>query len=461
MQGEQPDSAGGGGLIARVAGVAALIVAAIAVAMLLFGGDDGYKYDLRFETGGQLVPGNLVQVGGQPVGSVDEISLTDDAQAQVKITVDEPLHEGTEAIIRSTSLSGIANRYISLSPGPEDAPELPADSVIAASDTTSPVDLDQLFNTLDEPTRRALQNVIKGQAAIYTGNTEAARETYKYFAPGLQATERLLAELTSDQASLSRFLVDGSTALGAIADRRDDLAALTSNANQALGAIAARNEELDRALVALPPTMRQANTTFVNLRAALDDLDPLIADLGEVAPDLPPFLRQTRRTVDPAIPVFRNLTQAIAKPGKANDLTDSLRDAPAAQKQARRSVDPSIEALDAAQPNIERLRVYSPDLLGLVGRLGQVTGYYDASGHFARVIPAGANLFSNAGGTLAPIAPAAMFDQFTALGIGPFTRCAGAASQANAGWPSPSDHPFLGDGVLDGECDPGDVLPGP
>ncbi len=461
MQGEQPDSPGAGRLIARVAGIGALIVAAILVAMLLFGGDDGYRYDLQFETGGQLVPGNEVLVGGQPVGTVDEITLTDDAQAQVAITVDEPLHEGTTAIIRSTSLSGIANRYVSLSPGDEANSELPADAVITADRTTAPVDLDQLFNALDERTRRALQDVIKGQAAIYTGNTEAARETYKYFAPGLQATERLLAELTSDQAALSRFLVEGSTALGAIADRRDDLAALTSNANQALGAIAARNEELDRALVALPPTMRQANTTFVNLRAALDDLDPLIADFGEVAPDLPSFLRETRRTVDPAIPVFRNLTQAIAQPGPANDLTDSLRDAPAAQRQASRSVGPSIAALDAAQPNIELLRVYSPDLLNLAGGLGQITGYYDANGHFARVLPAGANLFSNAGGTLTPISPAEQFDQYSALGIGPFTRCAGAATQANAGWPTPTDHPFLGAGVLDGECDPDDVPPGP
>ena len=35
------------------------------------------------------------------------------------ITVDEPLHEGTTAIVRATSLSGIANRYVSLAPGPE------------------------------------------------------------------------------------------------------------------------------------------------------------------------------------------------------------------------------------------------------------------------------------------------------------------------------------------------------
>ena len=50
--------------------------------------------------------------------------LTDDAQADVTISVDEPLREGTTAIIRATSLSGIANRYVSITPGPNNAPEL-------------------------------------------------------------------------------------------------------------------------------------------------------------------------------------------------------------------------------------------------------------------------------------------------------------------------------------------------
>ena len=68
------------------------------VAIVLLGGDAGITYKLLFQTGGQLVPGNQVLVGGQPIGDVDAIELTDDAQAEVTITVDEPLHEGTTAI---------------------------------------------------------------------------------------------------------------------------------------------------------------------------------------------------------------------------------------------------------------------------------------------------------------------------------------------------------------------------
>src|SRR3712207_9441008 len=46
------------------------------------------------------------------------IKLTDDGQADVKLKITDPeyapLRRGTEAIVRLTSLSGVANRYIDL-----------------------------------------------------------------------------------------------------------------------------------------------------------------------------------------------------------------------------------------------------------------------------------------------------------------------------------------------------------
>jgi phospholipid/cholesterol/gamma-HCH transport system substrate-binding protein len=446
-----------------LAGFAALILGVVLVAMVLFGGDSGVSYKLLFETGGQLVPGNQVLVGGQPIGTVDSIKLTDDALAEVEITVDEELHEGTTASVRATSLSGIANRYVSIAPGPNSEPKIPGGSTLTTDKTTSPVDLDQLFDTLDKPTRTALQDVIKGQAAIYSGNTEAARETYKYFAPGIQATTKLLQELTSDQTALSTFLVQGDRALGAIASRRDDLAALTQNANEAFGAIADRNAELERTLVALPPAMRQANTTFVNLRAALDDLDPLITDLGAVAPDLPAFLRKLQDTVGPAAPVFHDLRLSISKPGPDNDLNDSLKALPGGQSAVSAAVQPTIKALDDSQPVVDFAVPYTPDLLGFISKFGEVTAYYDSEGHYARVQPSSANLFAwnETTGQLTPISPDQQFDVFPSLGVGPWTRCPGGATQPNPGWPSPTDHPFLGDGSLDGDCDPDDVPGGP
>ena len=99
-----------------------MLVAIAILVLLLSAGDNSSHYRLLFETGGQLVKGNQVLIGGTPVGSVDDLKLTDNGQAQVDISVDRPLHEGSSAIVRATSLSGIANRYVSIQPGPGQQP---------------------------------------------------------------------------------------------------------------------------------------------------------------------------------------------------------------------------------------------------------------------------------------------------------------------------------------------------
>jgi phospholipid/cholesterol/gamma-HCH transport system substrate-binding protein len=457
-------SSAGSSTPTRIAALGALLVAIALVLTVFLGGDSGYSYRLYFETGGQLVPGNQVQVGGHPIGTVDEIELTDDWQAEVSISVDEELHEGTTAVIRTTSLSGIANRYIAVTPGPDDGPPLADGDVLTAQDTTSPVDLDQLFDTFRPKERRALRNVIQGFATSYAGRGKEANETYKYLNPGLSTTQRLLAELTRDQQVFTRFLVDGSRVVNAIAERRNDLSALTSNANQALGAIARENQAFDRTLVALPPTLRQANTTFVNLRAALNDLDPLVETSKPATRDLAPFLRDLRPVARGAVPVVRDLRLTVLRRGRANDLTDTLRDLPTVRDRARNDLPRASQALEDSLPVFQFARPYAPDVLGLVSRLGQATAYYDANGHYARAYPV-ANIFSNTAGALAPQTPAQQYDFFDSnpLGRGTFVRCPGGATQPIGG-----SNPFTDNGnLLSGgqdpnpKCDPADVPPGP
>ena len=310
--------------------------------------------------------------------------------------------------------------------------------------------------------------MIKGQAAIYTGNTEEARETYKYFAPGLQATDAPARRADPRPGGAEPLPGRGlDTALGAIAERRDDLAALTSNANQALGAIADRNEELDRTLVALPPAMRQANTTFVNLRAALDDLDPLIADLGEVAPDLPAVPAQTRQDRRPGVPVFRDLRQALAQ-ARARQRPHRLaarrcraasaRPARSVHADDRRRSTPPSTSIDFARP-------YSPDLLGFVEQARP--GHRPTTTPTATTpacCPPSANLFAynEATGELDPIPPAEQFDAVPGARARPVHPLPGRLRPrpTPAGRARPTTRSST-TASLDGDCDPDDVPPGP
>ena len=315
----------------------------------MLGSGGGYKVTAVFDDAGQLVVGNQVRVGGRAVGSIDEIRLDDRSQAVIDMTIDDggltPLHQGTTAVIRATSLSGIANRFVALAPGPNDAPEIPDGGRIGSEETTAPVDLDELFNAFDPKTRRGLQQIIDGQATYYGGRSEEASQALRYLSPALSSTSRLTRQLVADDVVLERFLTDGARAMRAIASRRDDLADLVSNANTTAAAVGNENVALAEALELLPGTIRKANTTFVNLRSTLDDLDPLVAASKPATVELAPFLRQLRPLVADAEPTVRDLRVLIRQPGPDNDLIDLTAKMPRLE-QLTRALDDPDEPLD-------------------------------------------------------------------------------------------------------------------
>jgi phospholipid/cholesterol/gamma-HCH transport system substrate-binding protein len=445
---------------ARIAVIAALVVAVIVLAFIYFNGSSGHKYTLVFQNAGQLVPDNQVLIGGSPAGSVESIELSDDNLAEVHVEVEQELHEGTTAVIRATSLSGVANHYVSISPGPNSSPALDEGAELGLATTTTPVDIDQLFNTFPPGVRKGLSNFIKGNAAIYVGQGAAANKSYEYFGPALNRTDAFVKELNADQRLFERFIVSSSKLSTTVAQRGEELSSAIGNANTAFSAIATQNVALDQTLRRLPPVMRQANTTFVNLRAALDDLDPLINTAKPATKNLAPFLSELRPVLSKLVPFTRNLRLTVSRPGKANDTVELLAVLPTVQQRASKAFPHAEDAIAAFQPNLNFARAYTPDLFNALGKIGQVAGYYDGNGHYLRASLAAQNLFKYNGGTLQPITKA---EQFNAFGpsAGSHRRCPGGATQSAADGSNPFVDPPSSGSVNTSECNPADAPPGP
>jgi phospholipid/cholesterol/gamma-HCH transport system substrate-binding protein len=441
--------------------IAALGVAVIVLAIVLFSGGGGHKYTLVFQNAAQLVPDNQVLIGGSPVGSVESIELSDNNLAEVNVEVDQELHQGTTAAVRATSLSGVANHYVSISPGPNSSPALDEGAEIGLGSTTTPIDIDQFFNTFPPSVRKGLSDFIKGNSAIYAGQGPAANDAYKYFGPALNRTDAFVKELNADQRLLAQFIVSSAKLSTTVAGRGEQLSGAISNANTAFNAIASQNVALDQSLRRLPPVMRQANTTFVNLRAALDDLDPLVNTAKPATKNLAPFLAELRPVLSKFVPFVRNLRLTVARPGKANDAAELLAVLPTVQERASKAFPHSEEAIAAFQPNLNFARAYVPDLFNGIGKLGQVTGYYDGNGHYARAALSAQNLFAYEGGNLNAITKAQQYNVFGSSA--PVRRpCPGGATQKAADASNPFvDPPWSGSSVSSSECNPADAPPGP
>jgi len=417
--------------VARIIALAALIAAVALVALAMFGGADAYKVKAVFQNAGQLVPGNEVRVGGQPIGSISDIELDESANAIVTMEVGDelaPLHEGTTATIRATSLSGITSRYISLKPGPNNGDKLEDGGRIGADETSSPVDLDTLFNTLDAKTREGLRNVIRGSGTQYDSRGVEAGEAIEYFGPFLGSTSRLTQELVLDQQVLAQFLKDGADTVSAIASRRGDLTELVSNTNSAMRAIGDENVALQRTLELLPGTLRKANTTFVNLRNTLDDLDKLVDESKPNTKELAPFLRALRPLVQDARPTVADLRDLIRSPGPNNDLIELTAKQPRLANLTASIFPRAIRTLDRSDPVISYARPYIPDLSGWLTKFGQVAAYYDANGHYARVQPVfGATSLDR--------------DQYRLIGVSPSERLNSFSRDSRADCPGGATQP--------------------
>ena len=160
--------------------------------------------------------------------------------------------------------------------------------------TSAPVDLDVLFNTLDEETRAGLRNVIRGSGdLVRRARPPTPPRAPSTSRPSCRAPPRL-TQRAGARPGGARALRDATARPPC---RRSPSAATTwpgswSTPNTTFRAIADESTSLQRALELLPGTLRKANTTFVNLRATLDDLEQLVDESKPATRDLAPFFRR-------------------------------------------------------------------------------------------------------------------------------------------------------------------------
>ena len=419
-------------LIASVAIVAALVAVA---GTLLLSASGTREYRVRFTHAGLLVGGADVRIGGEKQGSVKRIGLTGAGEADVTIELRHgapKLRAGTTASLEAPSLSGQANRYVALVPGPGSAPLLPEGSAISSESTTSVVEIDELYNLLDKRTRDGIRDVLRGQRAAFLGRAADADRFYATFAPAVQAGDRLFRQLDSDGKSLRRFVVATAQLAHTLRTSSADLEGAVQESAQAAKGFADASGPLEQAIARMPATFAEGRRAFAAVRAAVPEFDRLIAAARPALADLPPFAGALaaalgrRGTID-------DLATLVDGPSAHDDLVEVVDGLPGLARRALPALRSGRTALPQGRPLIDQLRAYMPDLTGFIGNTGRALAPYDANGHYARILPQ-FGAFSEIGGgdgitRLQPIGPS---ERILGLSDGNLRRCPGSASQPTA-----------------------------
>ena len=435
----------GTNVVVRLFTVGAIGLAIVVVGFLLLSGGGDYRVSITLDNASQLVKGNHVKVAGAPVGSVHKIALADDGRARIELSIKDeglqPLHAGTHATVRQASLSGIANRYVALQPGPKSGAEIADGGEIPSAGVAGGVDLDELLNTLNPSVQKDLRTLLRAGGDALGGDAgQDLNAGLHALNPALSQTAITEEEVLRDQASFETFLKESADVVSAVATRDERIPPLVANTYATLDAVADRSESLESSLRRLPPTLRQANTTLVDLRAAIGDLRPTVRLAQPVARPLSDFMQELQPTARLARPVVGDLRAAIDSPGRS-DLIGVLRGLEPVSRAGVRAFGKTVPTVQDLLPIVTELRPYTPDFVaGQLNGFGGSTGnYYDANGHYAR-ISFHSSVYSGQG--LASFLPApGQTDGLAGFRRGITRRCPGAATQ-----PHPDrSNPFIPD----------------
>jgi phospholipid/cholesterol/gamma-HCH transport system substrate-binding protein len=369
--------------LTRLSALGALAVAAVAVVIVLMTSGSTYVLHAQFYDAGQLVGGDLVTVGGHKVGSIGAIKLADNGLADIELDISDggitPLRRGTVATIGQLSLTGVANRFVGLTPG-GGAP-IQSGGTLPVTQTHGIVDLDAVLDSFTPQVRAQLQQILRSGA--YLVSSPAASEFNQatpYFNPALSQTTQLASEIVSDHFALERLLSSTAQITSALAGRSGDLGGAVTNTATALREVASERSALEDAISRAPAVLHQGTKVLSDTNGALKVLNPAVKDLQPVAPRLATLLRRLEPAVQAAIPTIAGV-QALV-PGARAALTEF----PAVERVATPAVRSLASALPPITPILAGLRPYLPDAVsGFFNGVGGASAAgYDANGHYLK-----------------------------------------------------------------------------
>ena len=281
---------------------------------------------------GGLRPDSLVRIAGVNVGKVTSISNVGGTQAaNVTMEIDsngQPIHRDATFWIRPRIfLEG--NFFVDLYPGSPSTPNVKSGYTFPIQQTRYPVQLDQLFNSLQADTRKNLQTLLTSYGSAVKKAGPSFNASINYWLPAYEYTSIVTHDLLGEQPhDLSTWIAKQATVSGAFDAHPQNLENLITDFNITANAFARENVALQRTVAELPHTLQVAmpaftalNRAFPPLRALARALLPGVRTAGPAIEVSLPFIHQLRLLVQPSelqglakdlqvtIPALARLTQ--------------------------------------------------------------------------------------------------------------------------------------------------------
>ncbi|KAA1423936.1 MCE family protein [Mumia zhuanghuii] len=259
-------------------------------------GDDGRRFTALFSDATSLNKGDDVRMAGVKVGTVQDITVTEDSNAEVTFSVTDEvrLTSGARAELRFRNLVG--QRYIALSPSETSgAVSLPAGHTFTLDDTRPALDLTMLFNGF-QPLFRMLDPKDVNRLS-----------------------EQIVAVFQGEGATVDGLLSSTADLASTLAERDEVIGQLITNLNDVLTVVDERSTQLDTTLI----TLQKLVSGLAEDREVIGNT---IVGLGDLTTSVSGLLEESRPPLKDSISAVQVLSNNLAKEGPVLD--DFLKNLP-------------------------------------------------------------------------------------------------------------------------------------
>ena len=317
-------------------GAATVLVALVAV-FIAYNANAGLPfvptYDLNAElpSGGKLVKGNEVRVGGFRVGVVKDVrpkvtTVNGERRsvAVAELSLDkkiEPLARDTQFRVRPRSALGL--KYIELQPGTSKATWRSGDTV-PVKQSSEPLEFEDLFSTFDRETRPNIQNATDGFGNAFAGRGQSINRAIEALNPFFRSLTPVMRNLSDPRTELDQFFLQMGRASAQVAPVARTQALLFTDMADTFAAISADPRALQDTIEKGAPTMDVSIDSFQVQQPFLADFTDLSARLRPAAAELPrslPAINRAFKVGTPVLPRTVELNENLEKAfNEAEDL---------------------------------------------------------------------------------------------------------------------------------------------
>ncbi len=280
--------------LTRILSVVAVLAIVVAVGMVLLSGGQRKTLTASFPRTVSLYQGSDVRVLGVPIGTVDSVT-PEGTDVVVKMSYDPKykIPADAKAVIVSPSIVG--DRFVQLTPVYKGGPVLADGAVLSERRTATPLELDQIYQSLDDLSvalgpqgankQGALTRLLDSTARNYAGEGAQLHTTIKNLsrftgtlAGNRQALfgtarqlERFVSALSKNDRTVRRFNDSLASAADLAKGERADLSAALRNLGVAMQQVSGFVRENKTALSKNIKGLDRISKILVKQRAALDE----------------------------------------------------------------------------------------------------------------------------------------------------------------------------------------------